>query len=301
MVRFFKTISACLAIIMGFVSVFGIIKEMTQPSLPERGIVQKDDDALRVMTFNVRTDSLTDTGENSSKVRRPLVPQLIGEYLPDSVGVQECTYKWYKGLKKYLPEYDIVGVGRDNGKRNLMCGEMSAILYLKDKYTLIDSGTFWLSETPEKVSRGWDGACNRICTYAVLQNKQTGEKYAHVNTHLDHKGNDARTNGLSLVTQKALSFDIPCVVTGDMNFRENDALYEQMTIDLLDTKYIAEKTMSGFTFHGFNPQNITNNSPIDYICVNNKIKSVREYKIIEDRVNGILPSDHYPIYADIIL
>lgn len=248
-----------------------------------------DADTLRIMSFNIRF------GEYNK--RKNIVPQLIEEYAPDSVGIQECTYQWYKNLTKKLADYEFIGVGRDSGDTTAVCGEMSAILYKKDKFTLVDSGTFWLSETPDKVSQGWDGACRRICTWVVLENKETGEQFAHVNTHLDHKGPEARVNGSQMVKDFALEFDMPTVLTGDFNFKKNTELYKGMVNGgLWDTQEKAKETMDGKTYHDY--EGGEEGLPIDFIFTNEKITEILKYKIVRDRYNGKYSSDHYPIYAD---
>lgn len=247
-------------------------------------------EVTRIMSFNVR---------NGEYDRGKIVPQLIADYMPDSVGVQECEGTWYLTLKTYLKEnYDIVGVGRLTGIKCI--GESTAILYRKDKYKLVDSGTFWLSETPEKVSVGWDAKHHRTCTWVVLENRETGKQYAHINTHLDHKGELARTNGLDLVLKKAESFDIPVVLTGDFNFEKSNPLYTQLVSGCLaDTQDTAESTMSGKTYHAYDGGE--EGEPIDFILTNGKINQVKNYAIIRELYDGKLVSDHYPIYADVIM
>lgn len=247
-------------------------------------------EVTRIMSFNVR---------NGEYDRGKIVPQLIADYMPDSVGVQECEGTWYLTLKTYLKEnYDIVGVGRLTGIKCI--GESTAILYRKDKYKLVDSGTFWLSETPEKVSVGWDAKHHRTCTWVVLENRETGKQYAHINTHLDHKGELARTNGLDLVLKKAESFDIPVVLTGDFNFEKSNPLYTQLVSGCLaDTQDTAENTMSGKTYHAYDGGE--EGEPIDFILTNGKINQVKNYAIIRELYDGKLVSDHYPIYADVIM
>ncbi len=247
----------------------------------------------RIMSFNVRCGEFAERGK--------IVPQLMANYHPDSIGVQECTYEWYLYLKIFLSkDYEFVGVGRDTGDLSIKCGEISGILYRKDKYKLVDSGTFWLSETPDQVSRGWDGACNRVCTWIVLEEKATGRQYAHVNTHLDHEGPLARTNGVELVKEKALSYNMPTVVTGDFNFKKGTGLYNSLvTGGLTDTQDMAEYTMTGKTYHGYNGG--TEGEPIDFICVNNQITQVKSYKIVRDTIDGKYTSDHYPIFTDMVI
>ena len=247
------------------------------------------EDAIRIMSYNVR---------NGEHGRGKNVPQSIADYLPDSVGLQECEGTWYMTLGTHLKDrYDIVGVGRLTGIKCI--GEATAIMYRKDKYNLIDSGTFWLSETPDKVSIGWDAKHHRTCTWVILENKETHEQYVHLNTHLDHMGELARTNGLALVLEKAESFDLPVVVTGDFNFEKSDPMYTQLISgNLKDTQDMAEITMSGKTYHAYNGGE--DGEPIDFICVNEKITSVKEYRIVRDMYGDNYLSDHYPIFADII-
>lgn len=248
-----------------------------------------DADAIRIMSFNVRCGEFD---------REEIVPQLIADYLPDSVGVQECDGTWYLTLKAYLAnDYGIVGVGRLSGIKCI--GEASAILYRKDKYKVVDSDTFWLSETPDKVSKGWDANHNRICTWAILENKETGKQYVHLNTHLDHIGELARINGLKLVLEKANSFDMPAVITGDFNFEKGCELYAEFEkAGFSDTQDMAADTMYGKTYHGYSGGEEGN--PIDFIMVNNKITDVKTYKIVRDTVDGKYVSDHYPIYSDMV-
>ena len=248
-----------------------------------------DSDTLRIMSFNIRF------GEYNK--RKNIVPLLIMEYAPDSIGIQECTHQWYENLTATLTDYEFIGVGRDTGDTSALCGEMSAILYKKDKFTLVDSGTFWLSETPDEVSQGWDGACRRICTWVVLEDKVTGEQFAHVNTHLDHRGPEARVNGSQMVKDFALDFDMPVVVTGDFNLDKGSELYNGI-IDggLWDAQDKTEDTMTGKTYHDY--EGGEEGLPIDFIFVNEQVSEVIRYRIVRDKYNGKHSSDHYPIYAD---
>lgn len=274
-----QVLGALLALIFPFLGI----------GLPETGAKAPAEDTVRIMSFNVR-DGEFDRGN--------IVPQVIADYLPDSVGVQECEGTWYLTLQANLPDYGIVGVGRLSGLP--LIGESTAILYRKEKYDLVDWGTFWLSETPDRVSIGWDAKYHRTCTWAILENKATKEQYAHVNTHLDNLGSSARVEGLKLVLDKAASFDMPVVVTGDFNFPKGSDLYKQLTAEKLrDTGVIAEIADSGCTSHGY--KDTVKGNPIDFICVNEKITEVKEYKIIREKINGKFVSDHYPIYADMII
>lgn len=276
--NYFLIVLSFLLVICGITLPFG---------LPRDAVT--DEETVRIMSFNIRY------GEFDS--RATIVPEVIADYKPDSVGLQECTFDWAVTLGTLLDGYTLVGVGRDTGDKSPFCGEMSAILYKTDKYELIDSGTFWLSQTPEEVSFGWDAECRRICTWVILQNKQTGEKFAHVNTHLDNIGDLARKNGAKMVSEFALTFDMPTVVTGDFNFKKGSDYYNSIiTAGLTDTQDIAENTMYGKTYHGYNGGE--EGLPIDFIFVNDRITEVSQYKILRTQYYKKYTSDHYPIYAD---
>ncbi|MEI6578070.1 MAG: endonuclease/exonuclease/phosphatase family protein [Eubacteriales bacterium] len=262
--------------------------------LPERDIYAKADNTVRIMSFNVLSAR---TGDNSMFNRKEIVAQTIAEYFPDSIGLQEATPQWMLWLNTQLPEYDYVGVGRDNGR---LKGEFSAIFYLKDKYKVVDSGTFWISETPNVPSMGWDADCMRICTWAVLENKTTGQQYAHINTHLDYNGTLPRERGVAMILEKAASYNIPVVSTGDFNLREGSNFYKQLTGGVLfDTKFLAPDTMKNATIHHFTLPTDPS-SVIDYVLVNSKVTPL-VYRVIIEGIDGKFVSDHYPLYTDVIL
>ena len=269
-------------------ALFSLILPFVGIGRPDLGIKAPAPDTVRIMSFNVR-DGEFDRGS--------IVPQVIADYQPDSVGFQECEGTWYLTLRTYLPDYEIIGVGRLTGTP--LIGESTAIMYRKDKYRLIDCGTFWLSETPAIPSKGWDAKYYRTCTWAVLESKETGERYAHVNTHLDNTGTQARVNGLDMVIEKAKSFDMPVVVTGDFNFPKGSELYKTLVADALtDAATVAEAADSGCTAHGY--KDVIAGEPIDFICVNDRITLVRSYNIMREKYNDRFVSDHYPIYADMV-
>lgn len=248
---------------------------------------------LKIMTFNVLCYG---PDEMFWLDRKGMVTDILRENKPDSFGLQESHYDWMKAVCEALPEYAYVGAGRDDGKNG---GEFSPVFYLKDKYDVVDSGTFWLSETPDTPSFGWDAACRRVCSWAKLKEKESGKEYVHINTHLDHKGPEARTKGLQQVIDHAAKFDVPVVCTGDFNFTEGCDLYKQMVSGCLaDSKYTAEDTMSNVTFNAFYPIIEDKGVPgiIDYISFTKGIK-VKKYQVILDKPNGKFPSDHYPVMA----
>lgn len=262
-----------------------------------QGFTQKEENAMRIMSFNIRCANV---GNDTWEDRIDIVTQSIIDGNPDSVGVQEATPEWMETLNKTLGEkYSYVGVGRDDGDNE---GEYSAIFYLKDKYNVVDSGTFWLSETPDEVSFGWDAACRRVCTWVVLEDKATGQKYAHLNSHFDHVGIEARKNSVELIINKAKEFeDIPVVFTADMNVRQDGDNYNQFVESgvLKDTKFIAPDTMDYCTYHDTKPTQ-HDGDIIDYVMINDKFDAT-VYKVVTEGIDGRYVSDHYPIYADLIL
>ena len=269
-------------------ALFSLIIPFLGIGLPELGAKGPvDTEVVRIMSFNVRDGDFD---------REEIVPQVVADYMPDSVGFQECEGTWYLTLKTYLPDYKIVGVGRWTGIKQI--GESTAIMYRKDKYKLVDWGTFWLSETPHLVSKGWDANYPRTCTWVILKNKETGEQYAHFNTHLDNGGALARENGLKLILEKIAELDMPVVLTGDFNFSKDSALYTQLTSSLTDVSTVALDADFGGTAHGYGGGIGT--SPIDFICANDQVKTVKTYKIMREKYNDRYVSDHYPIYSDMV-
>lgn len=245
---------------------------------------------MKVMSFNVLCGG---KGANWWTKRKPLVRDIIKKYSPDTFGLQEAHYRWMNYLCRHLPEYDYVGVGRENGKR---LGEFSPVFYKKDKYEVIDKGNFWLSETPEKPGLGWDAACIRICSYAVLRDKKTGEKFAHFNTHLDHVGPIAQSEGAKIIAERADTYKgVPTIVTGDFNVTPDSGAYKTITAaGFEDSRFIAPETDERGTYHGFGQCE----DNIDFIFVKNGFKPV-SFRTVTDLIDGKFPSDHYPVIAEL--
>lgn len=258
---------------------------------------EKDENAIRVMSFNIR---FGDLGPLTAEDRYPMVEETIRKGHPDSVGLQEATTEWMAYLTEALSdEYAHVGVGRDDG---VSAGEHSAIFYLKDKYTAVDSGNFWLSETPDVPSFGWNAGSIRICTWVILENNETGEKYVHINSHFDNASKEARKNSVDMILEKAEEFgDLPVVFTADMNISEGSEDYNRITADgcLVDTKMIADNTMNYLTYHDRMPI-IHWSSVIDFVMVNKNFNAL-VYKVVTAGIDGNYVSDHFPIYADIVI
>ncbi len=262
------------------------------------GVPEKAEGTVRVMSFNVRC---ANDGEQTITNRGKVSAEMLKAYAPDSFGVQECTPRWKRIIKRAVGDkYASVGRARD------FFGpftEYSSIYYLKDKYNLIDSGTFWLSETPDKAyTKSFDSKCCRIATWAVLENKETGEKYTHINTHLDHLLDSTRDAQMKVLIERVreITGEGKVVMTGDFNAYEDSSVYAVACESFNDTKYIAKNTDKGPTFTKYGTKEDNGRGAIDFIFVSEGIKA-ETYKIIRNTVQGIYPSDHFPIIADIYI
>ncbi len=251
---------------------------------------------MKIMSFNLLCG-----GKDKKRAwtaRKEMVVDTIRKEMPDTLGVQEAHYDWIKILVDGLPEYSYVGVGRDDGKTE---GEFSAVFYKKGMFDVIDSGSFWLSETPDKPGKGWDAACIRICSWVKLKNKENGKEFVHFNTHLDHVGLVAMQKGAELVTKKAEEIcpDLPAFFTGDFNVTPVSEPYRTVINGgFEDSRLVADVTDNGSTYHcdvfaNDNPEH--EHSIIDYCFKKGNIE-IKEYKVIRDLYPGDLyPSDHYPV------
>ncbi len=301
---YFKAMQAIVAFFMAIISIFapqtpagttpGLKLTNVNPNpIAEEALTQD----LTVMTYNVK---ISGDGLRTVEKRAPLIIDTVKEKAPDSVGFQETDKAWVEILAAGLTEYAHIEKYREDGVEK---GEASAIFYLKDKYELVESGHFWLSETPDKPSKGWDAACERICTYAILKDKATGFVYAHFNVHFDHVGSEAPTKSVELVSAKIAEIapDIPVVFTGDFNLDEGSENYNNLiACGLKDTKYLAKKYDDHSTYHGYHVV-IPSTKPIDYIFVNGYVKEVESSRIDSDFIDHVFASDHFPITVKLTL
>lgn len=264
----------------------------------------KNDKTLRVMTFNIKYNEPRD-GENAWENRKTKVADVIRFHKADIVGVQEALIGQLKDLETLLPNFAWCGVGRTDGKND---GEFSSILYRKDRFKLLETKTFWLSETPEIAgSKSWDAAITRIVTWAKFQDKQTKKTFFHFNTHFDHIGEKARQESAKLILaqmEKLGGTKFPFVLTGDFNVVESSEAYKILTgssnekTSLKDARYISQNGHFGgnSTFSAF--KTLEPNRRIDYIFVKDGTK-VFEHGILSDLWDGKWASDHLPVLAEI--
>lgn len=260
---------------------------------------------LNVMTFNIRLDLPSDS-LNSWQYRKDNAAEMVRMNDVDILGMQEVLLNQMNDLKERLPQYTAIGVGREDGADK---GEFSPIFYKKDRFSAIESGTFWVSETPEVAgSKGWDASYIRVATWAILKEKATGKEIFAINTHLDNDGLIARKEGGNLLLKKAeeLGKGLPIVLTGDFNDTPQSEAIKNITDAskanyLVDSKTIALKTSgTDWTFHNFGRLAESERPLIDYIFVSKQIK-VQDYAVLPDTLNGTFVSDHKPVLSKIII
>lgn len=257
---------------------------------------------LRVLTFNLRYITPGDTGERSWLARRDQVGQVIREDQADIIGLQEALRPMLDDVAQRVIGYQEIGVGREDGKTK---GEYAAILIRKDRFDVLDSGTFWLSETPEiPNSKSWGNRVTRVCTWAKLRDKTTQRVFQFCNTHMDHESQEAREKGVGLILERltARQPEGPFVITGDFNAGEDNAAIAEMKASPLhpvdswrelnpSVPASESGTMSEFT-------GIKDTSKIDYIFVPSGTKLI-DAEIIRRHQGENYPSDHYPVRATV--
>lgn len=252
----------------------------------------QDASGLKVMSYNIRTGEGKD-GTNSWALRYPATGEMLLDQKPDVFGVQEAMSYQILYLEDNLRDYKYVGVGRENGKKE---GEFMAIFWNKKTVSLLDWGTFWLSETPDKPSMGWDAACKRTATWAVMKHKKTGKKFCFVNTHLDHVGVEARRNGLQLIVDKLAEINedgLPVVLAGDFNMTPDDKALAPLEGKVESARTVAVKTDSKGTYNNWGKAS----DVIDYIYVSG-FGSCVEFQTVTKRYSDRkFVSDHFPITA----
>ena len=258
--------------------------------------------ALYVGSYNIRYQNSGDTRNgNAWEKRCPVVCGQLNFEHPDIFGTQEVLDGQLHDMLDGLDGYSYIGVGRDDGKKE---GEYAAIFYDEKKLKVEDSGYFWLSETPDKPSKGWDAACNRICTWGLFQDQTTGLKFYFYNLHMDHVGVKARRESAKLVMdhiRKMAGEGIPYVLTGDFNADQHDEVYGLFTQSgLLRDSYTHTRLRfaENGTFNNYHQERKTD-SRIDHILVSPHF-SVERYAILTNTYwddTRRLPSDHYPVFV----
>lgn len=258
---------------------------------------------IKIMSFNVRTSGMDKDTPNHWDNRKEAVLALIKDQMPDIMGVQEATFTnqwlWLKDKLKSAG-YDGYGLNRQTGKES-GSGECPGILWNGNVIEKIEAGTFWLSETPDTPSKGWDANYYRTATWGLFKHIATGQIFVMVNTHLDHESTTAQVEGMKLIEQKLLEYewDYPLYLTGDFNVISTDKALDGVREFMRNARTYATVKDSNPTVNGFG--NSSSRKQIDHIYYSDYLKAV-EYYTIMDAYSGVTyVSDHYPIYAIIKL
>lgn len=254
---------------------------------------------LKIMTYNIRLDVASD-GENAWPKRKDYFASQIQFYSPDIFGVQEATPNQVTDIASALPNYNKFGVGREERGT----GEACTIYYKKDRFKVEQSNTFWLSETPNVVSRGWDAACNRVCTYGLFKDLITKKTFWVFNLHLDHMGEEARVKGVQLALKKISELNTkkyPAFLMGDFNSEPDTKQITEIKKVMDDTKDVSKEKPFGpsGTFNDFK-----HNEPVtlllDYIFVSkNSGLKIQKHAVLSDSKDLKYPSDHLPVLIEI--
>jgi endonuclease/exonuclease/phosphatase family metal-dependent hydrolase len=260
---------------------------------------QKATAPLRVATYNLRLNVASD-GVNAWPNRKEMVKNLVRYHDFDVFGTQEGFRGQLNDVAE-LTEYAFVGHGRDDGKE---AGEHSAIFYKKSRLKMLQTGDFWLSQTPDKPSKGWDATCcNRICTWAKFQDLKTKQEFYFFSAHFDHEGVEARRQSGKLMVQKMqeIAKNDPVICVGDFNSTPDTEQIKTMQALLRDAFQVTKQPPYGpvGTFQGFK-LDAPLQDRIDYVFMSKQF-DVRDYAVLTDSMRGLYPSDHFPVLVNVVL
>jgi len=249
------------------------------------------------ISYNIRYDNTLDI-ENSWQMRKNKLNEILIQYSPSVIGIQEGLLHQVEYIDSSLSNYDYVGVGRDDGK---MKGEFCAIYFDTTRYNIREHSTFWLSETPDSISVGWDAALERICTYGLFEDINTSEEFWVFNTHYDHLGNRAREESSKLILKRIYELNhrsLPLILMGDFNSIPGSSPINILKLKLSDALQISLEKLQGplGTYNGFN-LNLPIEKRIDYIFTS-KVK-ILSYRHLNHRLNNKRHiSDHLPVMIE---
>ena len=249
---------------------------------------------VRMVSFNVRYFNNNVDWENGWDHRKFAIPAMMKDVLPDVMGTQEIQLDQIQYLDREVPQYKHVGIFREGEEK----GECASVYYNSETAELLDWGGFWLSETPERSSLGWDAAVKRTAVWARLKMKDSGKEFLFVNTHLDHKGVEARQKGMDLILDTLAVINktkLPVVIAGDLNSQLSDKALTRLCSEMNDARSTAQSSDDKYAFNGFG-YSWTGN--IDHIFYKG-FRKCTDFKVVSRKylhINYI--SDHYPIQAD---
>jgi endonuclease/exonuclease/phosphatase family metal-dependent hydrolase len=253
---------------------------------------------LKLMTYNIRFDNPND-GANKWNLRKEFLAKQIQFYSPEILGIQEGLFHQLEYLDSALANYNYIGVGRDDGKQD---GEYCAIFFNAQKLSLLEHSTFWLSETPNNISKGWDAVLERICTYALFKCSETKKLFWVFNTHLDHIGTEARQKSAELIWAKINEFNTngyPVILLGDFNSTPTSKPIIFLSSVMQETFNAAGFTFGPpGTFNGFDfCKPVTHH--IDFIFASKFNIIVQSHAILSDSYECKYPSDHLPVLVKV--
>jgi len=253
-----------------------------------------------VMTYNIRLDVASDA-DNDWNHRNHFLTDQLAYYAPAIFGIQEALPHQVMDIQLALSSYNHIGIGREGENQ----GEASSIFYQSSRFTVQHETTFWLSPTPDVISKGWDAACLRVCTFGLFTQLKTGKQFWVFNTHLDHMSEEAKTNGLELILAKIKAVNTqnyPVILMGDFNSPPNHLRIQNLKNSLNDARDFSETKPFGpsGTFNGFaHDKPVTN--LIDYVFVSKSGFAVKKYAVLSDAINNRYPSDHLPVFVQLEL
>ena len=261
---------------------------------------------LNVGSFNIRNGSPLREGQarptkgdyknyNGWDDRKQYVCDMINLEAFDVFGSQEVKHKQLVEMMAMLPDYDYVGVARDDGAQK---GEYCPVFYRKKEFKLLDSGTFWLSETPDQVSRGWDAALPRITTWVKLRDKATKRKFFYFNTHFDHKGTTARVESSKLIVEKIREIagkKAAVVLTGDFNIESENEALQPLFDNMSAARRCAPITDNKGTYNGWGL--MKRYTVIDHIFYGGRKVKCNAFRTLDGDYGAKFISDHFPLEA----
>lgn len=262
---------------------------------------QKEYAEIRVVSFNIRVDNSAD-GTNAWSYRREGAVTMVGREQPAVLGLQEAQAHQITYLAQNCPDYAWYGLGRDTASvppetSAYSREETMAIFWDTRAVELQDKGTFWLSETPGKVSSGWDANYNRTCTWGQFRHKKSGRVFFVFNTHLDDSGKVAREESVKLLVAKMKEINPrrrPSFLTGDFNSNTTDAIFSPLFAYMNDARAKAPVTDNHATWNGYTG---TSTAKYDHIFYNGDNCTAREYRTLTGDYGVPYLSDHYPVSA----
>ena len=247
---------------------------------------------VTIMSYNIRVGSAND-GTNSWEYRYPASAMMISDQKPDVVGLQEALSYQVRYLSDFIDGYKAIGTGKDKG--DVKCHHMT-MFYNSKTTSVVKWGSFWLSETPDKASRGWDAAQERSATWAIFKDKRSGKKYMVVNTHLDREGAQARSEGLALILDRIAGLNgsgLPVVLIGDFNMKGSDSAFAPMKGVMQNARSVAAKSDDTPSYNGWGKASET----IDHIWFSGFSSCTEFQTVTKPYQDRKFISDHYPVKA----